>query len=387
MQLKRGGTTVDYQYDICNRLMKITNNFSVGGSLVYDYNNYDKVGNRLSMKVNDANAYIYQYDNLYQLTFVDYNNGASTTYDYDRLGNRTLVTNGSSTAYEGNRLNQYAKVNSTDFAYDKNGNLTNDGQYTYIYDCENRPIEVKQGETTIITYAYDYAGKRVRKTAGATVTQFCYDGDQIIADYNDAGVLLAKYVYGPGIDEPIYLSTGGNSYYYFFDGLGSVVALARNGYAPTEVYSYDVFGEPNRTSSIGNRYMFTGREFESEMGLYYYRARYYYPFIGRFLQRDPIGYRGGLNLYSYVNNRPTLFVDPSGEEYKGSLGALIWFNIFNQTCTYQMIDYYDVIECGKRKLKTKFRILTFNLRDVDDWGMGVCPMVILVKITYPPGYI
>jgi len=292
--------------------MKITNNFSVGGSLIYDYNNYDKVGNRLSMKVNDANAHVYEYDNLYQLTIADYNNGSQNRYDYDPLGNRTMLSNGTQTTYESNKLNQYERVGVVNYSYDINGNLTNDGQYTYIYDCESRLIEVKQGEATIVTYAYDFKGRRVRKSVGASVTQFSYDGDKIISDYNDAGVLLAKYVYGPGIDKPIYLVSGGNGYYYFFDGLGSVVALARNGSAPTEVYSYDVFGEPNRVSNIGNRYMFTGREFEPETGLYYYRARYYYPQLGRFLQTDPIGYGDGMNIYAYVSNNPIIRTDPLG---------------------------------------------------------------------------
>jgi len=79
-----------------------------------------------------------------------------------------------------------------------------------------------------------------------------------------------------------------------------------------ERYSYDVFGEPNTTSSIGNPYMFTGRRYDIETGLYYYRARYYKPEIGRFLQTDPIGYEGGLNLYAYVQNNPVMFTDPLG---------------------------------------------------------------------------
>jgi RHS repeat-associated protein len=191
--------------------------------------------------------------------------------------------------------------------------LTGDGQYVYIYDCENRLLEVKQGETTIVTYAYDYQGRRVRKTVNAGLTTvFSYDGDQIIEDYNEAGVLQRKYVYGPGIDEPVYMSDSSGSHYYFFDGLGSVVALARTNAGPEEKYSYDVFGEPNRTSAVGNRYMFTGREYDSETGLYYYRARYYKPSIGRFMQVDPLGYRAGLNHYTYVANNPTEFRDPLG---------------------------------------------------------------------------
>jgi RHS repeat-associated protein len=79
-----------------------------------------------------------------------------------------------------------------------------------------------------------------------------------------------------------------------------------------ECYSYDVFGEPNRTSDVNNPYLFTGRRYDEETGLYYYRARYYAYDIGRFLQTDVVGYGAGLNIYEYVGNNPLNFVDPWG---------------------------------------------------------------------------
>lgn len=88
-----------------------------------------------------------------------------------------------------------------------------------------------------------------------------------------------------------------------------------------ERYSYDAFGETTirghngelrTTSAFGNRYMFTGREYDSETGNYYYRARYYSPKIGRFLQPDSIMHRGGANLYSYCRNNSMRWRDPRG---------------------------------------------------------------------------
>jgi RHS repeat-associated protein len=101
-------------------------------------------------------------------------------------------------------------------------------------------------------------------------------------------------------------------YYYHFDGVGSVIALSDVNSLIVERYSYDVFGEPNRTSDVNNPYLFTGRRYDEETGLYYYRARYYDYYIGRFLQTDPVGYDDGLNLYIYVGNNPLEWVDPWG---------------------------------------------------------------------------
>jgi RHS repeat-associated protein len=101
-------------------------------------------------------------------------------------------------------------------------------------------------------------------------------------------------------------------YYYHYDGLGSVVALSNVNRQVVECYSYDSYGNPTGSSSVGNPYFFTGRNLDTETGLYYYRARMYDPAIGRFLQPDPIGYAGGLNFYGYVDNNPLNWIDPLG---------------------------------------------------------------------------
>jgi len=105
---------------------------------------------------------------------------------------------------------------------------------------------------------------------------------------------------------------GETKYYYHFDGLGSVVALSNVNHQIVESYSYDVFGEPNRISCASNPYMFAGRAYDNETGNYYYRARYYSPYLGRFVRPDPIRYRAGLNLYTYCGSNPINWVDPYG---------------------------------------------------------------------------
>jgi RHS repeat-associated protein len=100
-----------------------------------------------------------------------------------------------------------------------------------------------------------------------------------------------------------------------------VVALSDESAMIVEKYEYDIFGKPTiydesdskiSDSAVGNRYMFTGRRYDPRIGLYYYRARYYHPEIGRFLQPDPIGYAGGMNLYGYCGNNPVMRKDAHG---------------------------------------------------------------------------
>jgi len=102
--------------------------------------------------------------------------------------------------------------------------------------------------------------------------------------------------------------------YYHYDGLGSVVALSDSNGDTVQTYEYSVYGQvaAEDPNFLTNPYMFTGRRFDIETGLYYYRARYYNPYVGRFLQTDPVGYGAGINWYLYCRNNPVGLVDPSG---------------------------------------------------------------------------
>ena len=89
-----------------------------------------------------ANEQVYDYDSVYRLTFVDYNDGNDMTFVYDALGNRRRTINGGTVSYQTNNLNQYTSVGGTSHTYDDNGNLAFDGRFRYYYDCENRLTDV-----------------------------------------------------------------------------------------------------------------------------------------------------------------------------------------------------------------------------------------------------
>ena len=164
--------------------------------------------------------------------------------------------------------------------------------------------------------------------ADGTQTVYVYDGAQVIAEYSLVSQTLTlkkRFIYGPGIDEPVCMITyaaGSESgrYFYHFDGQGNVIALSNSSGNVVEEYEYDVYGlvsvqslgQTWDRSQYGNPYLFTGRRWDGDTGLYYYRARMYSPALGRFLQPDPIGYADGMNLYAYVGNNLLNFIDPWG---------------------------------------------------------------------------
>jgi RHS repeat-associated protein len=135
-----------------------------------------------------------------------------------------------------------------------------------------------------------------------------------LLEFTGADVLAARYTHGDEIDRPLSFERNGQSHYYHADLLGSIRRVTSESGAVVNSYAYDAYGRFVQTSSdVVNPFAFTGREFDSESGLHYYRARYYSPETGRFLSPDPIGFLGNdLNLYRYVHNNPVNATDPTG---------------------------------------------------------------------------
>lgn len=315
------GTQTTYSYDPASQVTQILHQLTATSAQInqadYIYNN---VGNRTSL-TDRRGAQSFGYDNLDRLTSASHPLLATPqAFAYDPVGNRT--TNGS-VVNAGNQLTADANFA---YQYDDNGNLTRKtflatGNYSqYTYDAENRLIQVQEfaaGNPTAFamsTYRYDGLGRRIEKLANGQMKRFIYDGEDILLEYDATNTLQARYTHGSGIDEPIAVTRGGSTFFYHQDGLGTVTELTDSTGATAKAYAYDAYGSiVNQTGSVDQPYTYTGRELDSETGLYYYRARYYDPRIGRFLQTDPNGVVGGdINPFRYVRSNPVNFIDPYG---------------------------------------------------------------------------
>ena len=142
---------------------------------------------------------------------------------------------------------------------------------------------------------------------------YLYDGKNLIEELDNSGNVLARYTQGDEIDEPLSEVRAGSTSYYQQDGINSVTSLSSGAGALANTYSYDSFGKQiTFTGTLTNRFQFTGREFDSETGIYQYRARYYDENVGRFISEDPVGFDGGIDFYTYVEGNPVTFADPMG---------------------------------------------------------------------------
>ncbi|MBU0700533.1 RHS repeat-associated core domain-containing protein [bacterium] len=195
---------------------------------------------------------------------------------------------------------------------------------TYQYDYENRLVKILFPDNRINTFGYSPSGQRIAKNDSAGTSTYLYDAFDILCEFDQYNNLKARYTFGPGIDNPISMTRDGAESYYHADGLGSIVNLTNANGVSAASYGYEAFGKMrNQTGSIVNPFRFTGREWDEDSGLYYYRARSYDAGVGRFLQTDPIGIGGGINLYNYVGNNPGNWVDPYGLHLIGSILDLI----------------------------------------------------------------
>jgi RHS repeat-associated protein len=182
---------------------------------------------------------------------------------------------------------------------------------TYIPVRDEQRGAARQWGT--VTFKYDPMGRRIYKSSSAGTSIFAYDGADLVEETNSSGAVVARYQQGENIDEPLAILRSGATSYYHADGLGSVTSLSSTAGTLAQTYTFDSFGNQTASSgSLTNPFRYTGREFDSETNLYYYRARYVDSNTGRFLSEDPTRFDAGVNFYAYVWDSPVNGNDPSG---------------------------------------------------------------------------
>ena len=323
------GLTSTFTYDALNRLTELST------PPVADYKyTLGLTGNRTNATEQSGRTLQWSYDNIYRLTGETIagdpsNNGAdngSATYTLDPVGNRTSATStlsGIDPIAGSYNPNDQLSTES----YDANGNVIATGGMSYTYDSENHMLTAS-GNGKVVTMIYDAFGNRVAKTVNGVTTQYLVEDDvnptgypQVVEELVGpigSGVVTRQYTYGlQRISENQVINNTWIASFYGYDGGGSVRNLTNSAAAITDSYEYDAYGNlVNSTGTTPNAYMYRGEAFDSDLGLYYLRARWMNPLTGRFMSRDP---EDGIpadpktmHKYAYANGDPVDEADPSG---------------------------------------------------------------------------
>lgn len=297
-RMLQGSEVVEFDYDDADRLVRtiLPNGIKTG----YAYNDADQVTGIAWLKPDDSLL-------------------GDLGYGYNDVGQRVAQTGSfasqklpaASTGPNGfddnNRQTQY---NGDALTYDANGNLTSDGTRTYVWNARDQLVEIKQGTSTIARFSYDAVGRRYSRSESGNTTVYLHDGLDPVQETRGAAV--KPILTGLGIDQRYAAGTGANRHYFLTDALGSTRLLTDGAGAIVQRYDYDPYGGTQTTTGVANAYRYTGRE-QDASNLYYYRARYYHPRMGRFISEDPLGLAAGdLNFYAYVGGDPISYHDPLG---------------------------------------------------------------------------
>ncbi len=353
--------TVSYQYDGIGRRTRLT--YPDGFYVTYDWNPASQLTH---IRENGATSGVgvlatFSYDDQGRRTKLAYGNGTETRYNFDAVGrldalvqdlsgtaddntdsftynpvgqiaSRTRSNTGYSyashinidTLFGHNGLNEITSVTgSTAPTYDARGNMTSDGHNSFGFDQYNRLTSATVGTNTAVL-DYDPMGRlETYTTLSGTDQDVVYDGIDMLV-WEVSGSITRRWVHGPGTNEPLVEYTGSgttNRAFLHADARGSIIAHTDSTGVQTASFAYDEYGNP--AGSSFSTYGYTGHLYLAELGINHAHNRAYHPELMRFLQTDPIGVAGGINLYAYVGGDPVNFTDPLGLKKRKCTGTRI----------------------------------------------------------------
>jgi RHS repeat-associated protein len=310
------------------RVTRVTSDLPAsGGQSAFDrqfsWDDASRIGSIADL-ANSALSASYGYDALDRLTSASQGtNGWG--YTYSGVGDRLTSTVNSSTTNYGyssgtHRLASLSGAQSKSYTFDAAGNMTSDGTTTWTYGGNNRPTAA--GSTAFLINAL---GQRVKKTTGGAAVRFVYDeAGRLWGEYDSSGALVQETVWLEDLPVATIRPNGSNFdlFYVHADQLGTPRKVTR----PSDnaiMWRWDnteAFGnsapndDPSGLGTFAYNLRFPGQYFDQETGKHYNYFRDYDPAIGRYIESDPIGLRGGLNTFGYVNQMPLTRVDPRGLE-------------------------------------------------------------------------
>src|SRR5947208_2002762 len=271
--------------------------------------------------VDSGRTVSYSYDALYRLISATTNGSGNypqwgLSWSYDRYGNRTAQTVTAGSAYS-NSVTVNTSTNQIvgpPYAYDANGNMTNDGSNSLVYDAENRLLSATNGGSSG-SYSYNGKNLRVKKGSGSTTTVYIFSGSRVIAEYDNGAAVGSpsrEYIYS-GSHLLAKMDSSGTKYYHQ-DHLSNRLVTDSSGNAVAQLGTYP-YGD-SWYNATNDKLFFTSYDRDSESSNDYAMMRYGVNRLGRFSSPDPFsGSKGdpqSFNHYAYVHNDPVNSLDPMG---------------------------------------------------------------------------
>ncbi|HEX3745808.1 MAG TPA: RHS repeat-associated core domain-containing protein [Bryobacteraceae bacterium] len=315
------GASSSYSYDNSNRLLAIVNR-GAGKVLTSFSYGLDSAGNRTQLVDVSGGLTQYRYDGLNRLISWTTPSSQVTSYVYDAIGNRVSMTSSAGvTAYTYDVGDRILAAGTSSFTYDGNGNrltkTTGATTINYSFDTLNRLIAVSGGGVAT-QYGWDGDGNRVSQQVGSAAYQYSLDvARRNVAVLNENGPDgNIDFQYGHAL---LSGSSSSLEQFYQFDGVGSTSDVTDGTDSLKASYAYDPWGKLlNPIDALGtkDKFKFTGEALDPQTGLYYLRARFYDPTVGRFISRDRLSGVARIpataNRYSYALNNPLALTDRSG---------------------------------------------------------------------------